>query len=94
MYGVDYNDTFAKFISICCILALVAIEDMEIHDGCQDHILQWKSGRRYLHGTNTRKQTLVQKPHFVTRFMQLKVSFKISFCMQNAKPLDFHLIRK
>ncbi len=33
-YGVDYNETFAhvaKFTSICCILALVALEDMEIH---------------------------------------------------------------
>jgi hypothetical protein len=34
IFGVDYNETFAlvtKFVSICCILALVAIEDMEIH---------------------------------------------------------------
>jgi hypothetical protein len=33
-FGVDYNETFApvaKFMSIRCILALVAIEDMEIH---------------------------------------------------------------
>ncbi len=33
-FGVDYNETFApvaKFVSICCILALTAIEDMEIH---------------------------------------------------------------
>ncbi len=33
-YGVDYNETFApvaKFASICCILALAALEDMEIH---------------------------------------------------------------
>jgi len=33
-FGVDYNETFApvaKFMSICCILALVAMEDMEIH---------------------------------------------------------------
>ncbi len=33
-YGVDYNETFApvaKFTSICCILALAALEDMEIH---------------------------------------------------------------
>jgi len=33
-FGVDYNETFApvaKFVSICCILALAAIEDMEIH---------------------------------------------------------------
>jgi len=33
-YGVDYNETFApvtKFTSIHCILALVALEDMEIH---------------------------------------------------------------
>jgi hypothetical protein len=33
-YGVDYNETFApvaKFTSIRCILALVALEDMEIH---------------------------------------------------------------
>jgi hypothetical protein len=33
-YGVDYNKTFAlvtKFTSIRCILALVALEDMEIH---------------------------------------------------------------
>jgi hypothetical protein len=32
-FGVDYNETFAlvtKFMSICCIFALVAIEDMEI----------------------------------------------------------------
>jgi hypothetical protein len=31
---VDYNETFAlvaKFTSICCILTLVALEDMEIH---------------------------------------------------------------
>jgi hypothetical protein len=34
IFGVDYNETFAhvaKFVSICCILAVVAIEDMEIH---------------------------------------------------------------
>ncbi len=33
-YGVDYNETFApvaKFTSICCILALTTLEDMEIH---------------------------------------------------------------
>jgi hypothetical protein len=33
-YGVDYNEIFAlvaKFVSIRCILALAAIEDMEIH---------------------------------------------------------------
>jgi len=33
-FGVDYNETFApvaKFMSIRCILALAAIEDMEIH---------------------------------------------------------------
>jgi hypothetical protein len=33
-YKLDYNKTFAtfaKFTSICCILALVALEDMEIH---------------------------------------------------------------
>jgi hypothetical protein len=33
-YGVDYNETFApitKFTSICYILALTALEDMEIH---------------------------------------------------------------
>ncbi len=33
-FGVDYNETFApiaKFVSICCILALTAIVDMEIH---------------------------------------------------------------
>jgi hypothetical protein len=33
-FGVDYNKTFApiaKFVSIRCILALAAIEDMEIH---------------------------------------------------------------
>jgi hypothetical protein len=33
-FGVDYNKTFApvaKFVSICCIFALAAIEDMEIH---------------------------------------------------------------
>ncbi len=33
-FGVDYNETFApvaKFVSICCILALAAIKDMEIH---------------------------------------------------------------
>ncbi len=33
-FGMDYNETFApivKFVSIRCILALVAIEDMEIH---------------------------------------------------------------
>jgi hypothetical protein len=33
-FGVNYNETFApvaKFVSIHCILALVAIEDMEIH---------------------------------------------------------------
>jgi hypothetical protein len=30
--SIDYNETFtpvAKFVSICCILALAAIEDME-----------------------------------------------------------------
>jgi len=34
IYGVDYNETFApvaKFTSIHCILALVVLEDMEIH---------------------------------------------------------------
>ncbi len=34
-YEVDYNETFApvaKFMSICCILALAALEDMEIHE--------------------------------------------------------------
>jgi len=33
-FGVDYNETFApiaKFASICGILALATIEDMEIH---------------------------------------------------------------
>jgi hypothetical protein len=33
-FRVDYNETFAfvaKIVSICCILALVAIEDMKIH---------------------------------------------------------------
>ncbi len=33
-YGVDYIETFApiaKFTSIRCILALVALEDMEVH---------------------------------------------------------------
>jgi len=33
-FRVDYNETFARianFVSICCILALTAIEDMEIH---------------------------------------------------------------
>ncbi len=33
-FGVDYNETFAlvaKFVSICYILALAAIKDMEIH---------------------------------------------------------------
>jgi hypothetical protein len=33
-YGVDYNKTFApvtKFTSIRCILALAALEDIEIH---------------------------------------------------------------
>ncbi len=33
-FGVDYNENFAlvaKFVSIRCILALAAIEDMEIH---------------------------------------------------------------
>jgi hypothetical protein len=33
-FGVDYNEAFApvaKFVSIRCILALAAIEDMEIH---------------------------------------------------------------
>ncbi len=33
-FGVNYNETFApiaKFVSIHCILALIAIEDMEIH---------------------------------------------------------------
>ncbi len=33
-FGVNYNETFApiaKFVSICCILALATIEDMEIH---------------------------------------------------------------
>ncbi len=33
-YEMDYNETFApvaKLTSICCILALAALEDMEIH---------------------------------------------------------------
>jgi len=33
-YGVDYNKTFApvsNFTSICCIIALAALEDLEIH---------------------------------------------------------------
>jgi hypothetical protein len=33
-FGVDYNKPFAhvaKFVSISCILALAAIENMEIH---------------------------------------------------------------
>ncbi len=33
-FRVDYNETFApvvKFVSISCVLALAAIEDMEIH---------------------------------------------------------------
>ncbi len=33
-YKMDYNETFApvaKFTSICCILVLEALEDMEIH---------------------------------------------------------------
>jgi hypothetical protein len=33
-FGINYNETFAliaKFVSICCTLALTAIEDMEIH---------------------------------------------------------------
>ncbi len=33
-YGLDYNETFAlvaKFTSLCCILTLAALEDMEIH---------------------------------------------------------------
>jgi hypothetical protein len=33
-YGVDYNETFApvaKFTYIHCILALAALENMEIH---------------------------------------------------------------
>jgi hypothetical protein len=36
-YRVDYNETFAlvaKFTSIRCILALAALEDMEIHQMC------------------------------------------------------------
>ncbi len=33
-FGVDYNENFApvaKFVSICCILTLATIENMEIH---------------------------------------------------------------
>jgi hypothetical protein len=33
-FGIDYNETFthvAKLVSICCILALATIENMEIH---------------------------------------------------------------
>ncbi len=33
-FGVDYNKTFppvTKYVSICCILALTTIENMEIH---------------------------------------------------------------
>ncbi len=33
-FGVNYNKNFAlvvRFVLICCILALAAIEDMEIH---------------------------------------------------------------
>jgi len=34
IFGVDKNETFAfitKFVPICCIFALAAIEEMEIH---------------------------------------------------------------
>jgi hypothetical protein len=73
MYGVDYNDTFAKFISICCILALVAVEDMEIHQWMsRSHssmeilkkIFTWDNFK----DSHTRKQTLIEKPHFAIDF--------------------------
>jgi len=41
-YEVDYNETFAlvaKFTSICCILALAALEDMEIHQNGRENCI-------------------------------------------------------
>jgi hypothetical protein len=38
-FGVDYNETFAhvaKFVSICYILILTAIENMDIHQQHQN----------------------------------------------------------
>ncbi len=46
-YKVDYNETFvpvAKFTSICCILALAALEDMEIHQmDVKIAFFQWRA---------------------------------------------------
>jgi hypothetical protein len=52
-FKVDYNKTFAfvaKFVSICCILALATIEDMEIHqmywkqvENKQEMIMKWNN---------------------------------------------------
>jgi hypothetical protein len=53
-FGVNYNKAFAlvaKFVSIRCILALVAIENMKIHQ--MDVKTTFLNGdlERYLHGT-------------------------------------------
>jgi len=54
-YGVDYNETFApvaKFTSIRCILALAALEDMEIHQ--MDGKTAFFNGELDLHGATSR----------------------------------------
>jgi hypothetical protein len=43
-FGVNYNETFApiaKFASIRCILALMAIEDRNSSNGRENRISQW-----------------------------------------------------
>jgi hypothetical protein len=59
-FGVNYNKAFAlvaKFVSIRCILALVAIENMEIHQ--MDVKIAFLNGdlERGLHGTTRRVHT-------------------------------------
>ncbi len=67
-FGVDYNETFAhvaKFVSICCILALTAIEDMEIH--------QMDVKIAFLNGDLEKKIYMEQPERFYPSFYNLLV---------------------